>query len=267
MKLFQLLAAPDRMDRIRLLWEVRSAGRVSDHHPATPGFSGLDDFVGAVERSGGALSGLGVVVGPGGEAEEALAEIRQRFRAFADDHHDLPFPAFYNADKTHALLSYGLVRHLRPAAVVETGVGYGVTTAMVLLALERNGAGHLTSIDLPPLAAASGEYTGILVPDELRWRWTIHLGSSRKYLRRVLDEIAAPDLFLSDSANVFVLERYELDTAWPHLTPGGFALFNNIPRQFQDYVASVPGAELMTVEQAEKAPMVTGLLRKPSEGG
>lgn len=43
-----------------------------------------------------------------------------------------------------------LVRHLKPKRVVETGVAHGVTSRFVLEALERNGSGHLWSIDLPP---------------------------------------------------------------------------------------------------------------------
>ena len=52
----------------------------------------------------------------------------------------------------------GLVRaiwcftcHLRPKNVVETGVAHGVTSRFILEALEKNGSGHLSSIDLPPI--------------------------------------------------------------------------------------------------------------------
>src|SRR5271156_5195455 len=43
-----------------------------------------------------------------------------------------------------------LIRHLRPNHVVETGVARGFTSRFILEALERNGSGHLWSIDLPP---------------------------------------------------------------------------------------------------------------------
>jgi hypothetical protein len=256
----ELLAAPDRLDRLRLLWEVRAARYAAGHEPADPDFPDVHAFADAVRGSDHPLAGLERVLQRGGEAEDAVAEVADWFRVFAADRDDLPFPAFYNADPTHALLAYALVRHLSPAEVVESGVGYGVTTALVLSALERNGGGHLTSIDLPPLAAASGEYTGILVPEELRPRWTLHLGSSRKHLAGVLARVGRPGVFLSDSANVFALERFELDTVLPHLVPGGVALFNNIPKEFQEYVATRHDVELTTIQQVDKAPMVTGVL-------
>ncbi|HEY5728379.1 MAG TPA: class I SAM-dependent methyltransferase [Acidimicrobiia bacterium] len=266
MRVIELLAAPDRLDRLRLLWEVRAARYASGHQPADPDFPDVHAFADAVRDSGHPLAGIEGVLA-GGEAEDAVTEVVGRFRAFAGDHHDLPFPAFYNADPTHALLSYALVRHLGPEIVIESGVGYGVTTALVLSALERNGVGHLTSIDLPPLAAASGAFTGILVPEELRPRWTLHLGSSRKHLDGVLARVGRPGVFLSDSANVFALERYELETVLPHLVPGGVALFNNIPKEFQEYAATRLEVELTSIEQVDKAPMVTGLLWKRDGAG
>ena len=44
-----------------------------------------------------------------------------------------------------------LTRHLRPTKVVETGVARGLTSRFILEALEKNKAGHLWSVDLPPL--------------------------------------------------------------------------------------------------------------------
>jgi hypothetical protein len=46
-----------------------------------------------------------------------------------------------------------LLRHLRPEKVIETGVARGFTSRFILEALERNSAGHLWSIDLPPVRA------------------------------------------------------------------------------------------------------------------
>ena len=43
-----------------------------------------------------------------------------------------------------------LIHHLAASQVVETGVAHGVTTRLVLEALQRNGGGRLWSIDVPP---------------------------------------------------------------------------------------------------------------------
>ena len=46
---------------------------------------------------------------------------------------------------------WSIVLHQRPSVVVETGVAHGVTSRIVLEALNRNDRGHLSSIDLPHL--------------------------------------------------------------------------------------------------------------------
>jgi len=51
-------------------------------------------------------------------------------------------------NRWHSFL-YAIVRAYSPSLVVETGVLYGHSSAAILAALEDNGAGRLTSIDLP----------------------------------------------------------------------------------------------------------------------
>jgi hypothetical protein len=76
----------------------------------------------------------------------------------------------------------------------------GVTSRTVLEALERNGHGHLWSIDLPPpLAPALLRQTGIAVPGRLRAGWTYVRGSSRRRLPSLVTELEAIDVFIHDS--------------------------------------------------------------------
>ena len=39
--------------------------------------------------------------------------------------------------------------HIRPSAVIETGVAHGISSRIVLEALTKNDKGHLSSVDLP----------------------------------------------------------------------------------------------------------------------
>lgn len=68
--------------------------------------------------------------------EDALADIeaavRERMERLGPD---VPFPLEYNAAPSLAQLCYALCRALRPAAVLETGVAYGVTSAFIAKAL------------------------------------------------------------------------------------------------------------------------------------
>src|SRR5207253_10228310 len=73
-----------------------------------------------------------------------------------------------------------LIRHLKPKKVIETGVAHGVTSRFILEALERNGDGHLWSIDLPPLERVWRKQVGAAVGDRYSDRWSYVRGSSRR---------------------------------------------------------------------------------------
>lgn len=117
---------------------------------------------------------------------------------------------------THPRL-YALARKLAPETVVETGVCNGVSTYIVLEALEENGRGHLHSVDYPdPDRIPDGEEPGWILPDDLRHRWSLRKGMSQEALPGVCADVDEIDLFLHDTmASVF---DDELDTVWPKLT-------------------------------------------------
>jgi hypothetical protein len=55
----------------------------------------------------------------------------------------------WSATSELAATTYALVKILKPATVVETGVGAGVSSWTILKAMEENERGRLVSIDLP----------------------------------------------------------------------------------------------------------------------
>lgn len=114
-----------------------------------------------------------------------------------------------------------LVRHLRPSRVIETGVAHGFTSRFILEALERNGEGHLWSIDLPPLDPVLGAEVGVAVEQRHPARWSYIRGTSRQRLPRLIAEVGEIDLFVHDSLHSEHNLRFELDRAWAALRPGG----------------------------------------------
>lgn len=118
---------------------------------------------------------------------------------------------------THPRL-YALVRKLEPDTIVETGVCNGVSTYIVLQALEENGKGNLYSIDYPdPDRIPDGEDPGWIIPDDLRHRWSLTKGLSQDELPGVVADLDGIDLFIHDTmASIF---DEELDIVWPKLAP------------------------------------------------
>jgi predicted O-methyltransferase YrrM len=123
------------------------------------------------------------------------------------------------------LVQYAAVRALEPDSVVETGVASGVSSAYILLALERNWKGTLHSIEvgdrayLPP-----GRENGWIVPDHLRPRWRLHIGDVRATLPSLLRELGQVDIFIHDSLHTYDHMKWELELAHRHVKRGGLLL-------------------------------------------
>lgn len=152
-----------------------------------------------------------------------------------------------DADSAFARALWTIVRHRRPLRIVETGVSRGITSRMLLEALERNRDGQLWSIDLPPLAADWREQTRAAVPESLRSRWTFLRGSSRRHLRPLLERLAGVDVFLHDSSHTESNMRFELSAALPALRANGILVADDIHEN---------GAFGEIVERAGIAPII-----------
>jgi hypothetical protein len=153
------------------------------------------------------------------------------------------FKSWNDGDAGFVRAIWCLVRHLKPRNVVETGVAHGVTSRFILEALERNGDGHLWSIDRPPMEPLWREQIGIAVGDGLRDRWSYISGSSRRRLPKLLERLGHIDLFIHDSLHTERNVRFELDFAWDFLRPGGAIVVDDIDvnRGFDGFARSRAG--------------------------
>ncbi len=131
---------------------------------------------------------------------------------------------------------YLLLRVLRPDVVVETGCFTGWTSTLILAALNKNGKGHLWTIDLP---ARAGERSmdlslpadlepGFLVPDYLKERWTLLIGDVRDVLPKLLSELGQVDVFYHDSDHTYAHMIWEYATVWPYLRANGLIISDDI---------------------------------------
>jgi predicted O-methyltransferase YrrM len=134
------------------------------------------------------------------------------------------------ADSLLARFSYLACRMIKPEIAVETGVAFGVSSAFILAAMEENGRGTLHSVDLRPLRRGAKTFHGIAVPDDLRDRWTLHPGSSRRVFPNLLRDFGEVDFFLHDSLHTKRNMRFEFEAVWPNLRPGGVLLADDVER-------------------------------------
>jgi hypothetical protein len=154
------------------------------------------------------------------EFDALWSEIEDQFRTTGHDLGRMTYGGCDDADRGLARALWCLVAHLRPERIVETGVAHGVSSRVLLERLERNGEGHLWSIDLPDVNPTLHDQIAIVVPDALRDRWTYVSGTSRKRLGPLLAELGEIDLFVHDSSPTERNVRFELSSAWDALQSG-----------------------------------------------
>lgn len=132
-------------------------------------------------------------------------------------------------EEEDALILYSMCRLARPRVVIETGVSDGVSSAMFLAALGRNGYGTLLSIDFPlvGMPRVYGKRAGWVIPDELRSRWNLFSGKSRRLLNTILQPQDRIDLFFHDSEHSYANMYTELLTAASLGKPGTILLVDD----------------------------------------
>lgn len=142
------------------------------------------------------------------------------------------------------VLIYVLIRHLRPATVLETGVYYGGNSAFALLALHKNKAGRMISIDYPDSGIrASGNTAwrhglvgdtelynpelrpGFMVPEYIREAWTLIEGDSLSVIPTLEEHF---DFYIHDSDHSMRFLSRELAAAWPKLSPDATILVDDV---------------------------------------
>jgi Methyltransferase domain len=160
-----------------------------------------------------------------------------------------------DGDRAFAGAIWCAVAHVRPARVVETGVAHGLTSRIILQGLENNGTGQLWSIDLPAVDSVLHPEIGMAVPADLRSRWTYVSGTSRERLPHLLNELGEIDLFVHDSLHTGRNTRFELDSAWLAMRPGGVAVVDDIDHSlaFHAFAQQVSPAEALAAKHVTGA--------------
>jgi hypothetical protein len=221
----------------------RALLRVARRRGADASETGAPDE--AWERHLHALLGVPWPCDAHADFHEVFSDAEARLRAKGLEVGRGAFGGWDDADPAFARAVWCLSVHLRPQTVVETGVARGVTTRLILEALEREKSGHLWSIDRAPLDRRLHAEIGIAVPAHLRNRWTLLPGTSRRVLPGLLDRIAPIDLFVHDSLHTERNLRFELTRALEAMGGVGALVADDIEQNvaFQRFVGERPMLE------------------------
>jgi predicted O-methyltransferase YrrM len=134
----------------------------------------------------------------------------------------------HDGDEVLGRLCYIVCRAVKPDIVVETGVAFGVTSSYLLQAMSVNNYGMLHSVDFPSLDVESVDEVGALIPRELRERWTLHVGPSKRVLPDLLGRLQKVDLFIHDSLHTYRTMKWEFETVEPYLSPGATVISDDV---------------------------------------
>lgn len=214
--------------------------------------SSIEEAIAALESSFG--------VGLGEFSDEAAELIKSTQKQLDDVQERTPITASHNGDFLLAKLCYLAVRLLKPRVVVETGVASGVTSTFMLSAMDKNGAGHLHSIDLPPLGPDVADFVGILVPESLRSRWTLHRGTSQQLMPDILKKLESLPIFVHDSLHTYRNILRELNTATPYLAMPAIVVSDDIDENsaFEEWAAATKPSYVTAIKEQQK-PRLLGL--------
>ena len=160
----------------------------------------------------------------------------------------------HDGDRAFARALWCVVRHTGAERLVETGVARGVSSRILLVAVDPKQAGGLWSIDLPLLSDEWAELLGAAITPDLRERWTYIRGPSKRVLPRLLRRIGPIDVFVQDSRGTTGTAGFEFRAAWGALRPGGVLIANSIERS--------PAFARFTEEVAPSLTVVAPFTRK-----
>lgn len=167
----------------------------------------------------------------------------------------MAYGGWNDCDRAFGEAIWCIVAHAKPQTAVETGVGHGLTSRLILEAMERCGSGHLWSIDLPAVDPALHRQIGIAVPGNLRSRWTYIRGTSRERLPHLLAELPELDLFVHDSLHTRRNQCFELESAWAVMGSGAVALVDDVNHSlgFRSFVEHADTVEWWSARHSSTA--------------
>ncbi|MEL6111366.1 MAG: CmcI family methyltransferase [Pseudomonadota bacterium] len=138
------------------------------------------------------------------------------------------------------ILLYGLIRGLKPEAVLEIGVRWGGSARIIAAAMEANGRGAIVGLD-PDLSNFRPHAS------ELFGRYHLVEGYSPDDTEKALAKIGGmTDLVFIDAVHTYAAVKEDFRGVYEHLKPGAHILFHDafhqgVQQAVQDVLAEYDG--------------------------
>ena len=175
-----------------------------------------------------------------------------------------PYPLDYNLNDISGLFLYILCKIIKPEKVVETGVGYGLSSMYILQAMNENKKGVLYSIDYVFRPWESKHMIGSSIPQHLRSNWNFVFGPSSQKLKKLLTSIGSIDVFFHDSLHTFKNMMFEFETVWPSIVDNGFLISDDIScnNAFYEFYSKLNLESFILLQERSYNPFL-GIIKKP----
>lgn len=152
------------------------------------------------------------------EFDKVYAKLEQNRKEAASE---LSCPVEWAISKQAGLMVYALVRKMKPETVLETGVANGVSTYIILSALNKNEKGELVSVEIR-------RDIGRLVTGINKRRWHLKVGNPKTIFAKTLKHVVTIDIFLHDSDHSYKTMRYEYNAVLGKLSKNGVILSDDV---------------------------------------
>ncbi len=139
-----------------------------------------------------------------------------------------PYPIDYSINYDSRKFLYIICRIIKPKNVVETGVAYGLSSLYILKSLQDNNFGTLHSIDSIFRPWQTVEMIGRIIPDELRDKWNLLVGSSVEKLEEILNNLDQTDIFIHDSLHTYENMMFEFQNAFEKIKHNGIIISDDV---------------------------------------
>jgi len=195
-----------------------------------------------------------------------VPQLKEVFPSFFDHANkmvkDLPVKMGGEADLE---LLYYLAEYAKVKTVVETGVAYGWSSAILLLSLQNREGGLLYSTDMPYAKMNNEDFVGCVVPDELRQKWRLYKLPDRQALPKIERKINSFDLCHYDSDKSYRGRMWAYNWLWLRLRRGGLFISDDVNDNvaFKDFTERINQSPVIVYYKPEEK--YVGILIKASE--